>query len=135
MLNSFSTRSILIYHLPMILYAGAIIAVSSIPNLTTPELKLIAFDKLAHFVEYAIFAALTYRSLSHMGQKVNPQRALIFSFLVVALMALIDESYQRLIPGRVADGLDYIVDLLGAFGVLIYLWIKRRQKVVGSGPD
>ena len=50
------------YHLPVVLYGAAILAVSSIPNLQAPVAGKWPIDKLAHLVEYAGFAILVYRS-------------------------------------------------------------------------
>ena len=54
-------RTLLVYHLPVLLYAGGIIAVSSIRNLPSPQIEGLAMDKVAHFVEYALFAFLAFR--------------------------------------------------------------------------
>ena len=65
------------YHLPLILYGGLILFVSSIPNLHPPRVSWLPFDKVAHFLEYAVFAFLAYRSLSKaLGEDILANAAL-----------------------------------------------------------
>lgn len=120
-------KKFLVYHFPTILYAFAIIAVSSIPDIRAPRLRFLAIDKLAHFVEYAVFSYLTFRSLSNLGTKTNVNRCLILSALFLCFFAVFDEYYQHLIPGRFSDIYDFFADLLGAFLVLIFFWVRLRR--------
>ncbi len=125
----------LVYHLPAIAYATAIILMSSIPNLKVPEFRFLLFDKLAHFVEYAVFAFLTFRSFSHISQKITRGRAFLLSALFLSLFALLDELHQYFVPGRYSDVYDLIGDILGALVVLAYLWMRpRRAKRTVSQP-
>ncbi|MEA3296876.1 MAG: VanZ family protein [candidate division Zixibacteria bacterium] len=114
------------YHLPAILFALVIIIVSSIPNLQAPRVVAIAFDKIAHLLEYAIFSVLIFRSFSHWDVTSRPTRTFLFSALFLSLFAVFDEFYQKLIPGRNTDPLDIIADLSGALLVLIVLGLRRR---------
>ena len=120
-----------VYHLPALLFAAAIITVSSIPNLKAPQLKMLAFDKMAHFLEYAVFAWLTIRSFSQIGPRVSDNQAFFLAALFVSLFAVFDEYYQRFIPGRQFDIYDIIIDVCGALAVLIWFRVKNR-KVKGT---
>ena len=120
------------YHLPPILYALLIIAASSISGLKSPSLGDYQLDKIIHFLEYFIFALLTYRSVSHLANKALSGRALLISFLLVGLFALADEFYQKFVPNRVSELPDLIADLLGAIMVLFLLWIRDRKKIRDS---
>lgn len=123
------------YHLPAIIYATAIILMSSIPRLSAPEFKFLFFDKLAHFVEYAVFAFLTFRSFSHISHKVTRGWAFLLSALFLSLFALLDELHQYFVPGRYSDVYDLIGDILGALVVLVYLWRwPPRAKKTASKP-
>ena len=119
--NKSAVKRIIWYHLPFIAYASLIIIISSIPNLKQPQLRFLAFDKIAHFVEYSIFAVLTFRSFSNLTAKLTVNHALIMSFVFLSVFAVIDEFYQRYIPGRYFDIFDILIDLLGAFLVLLIL--------------
>jgi VanZ family protein len=118
------------YHLPTILFAVAILVVSSIPHLNVQPLAGYPFDKLAHFIEYAVFAALVHRSMSRVEPAISPARGFWISLLLMFLMAALDELHQLYIPGRSADPFDLIADLLG--GVLVLLVLTRRQKRQGG---
>ena len=120
-------RRFLSYHLPMILFGGAIIAVSSVPDLHTPQVKDIAFDKVAHFIEYAIFAFLTFRSFANWPWMMHGSRACIFAALFLTAFASFDEFYQHLIPGRFASVYDVLADLCGALLVLAFFEARRRR--------
>ncbi len=102
------------YHLPVILYGATVLALSSIPNLRSPEIRFLAGDKLAHFIEYAVFALLASRSTSHLA------------LLLLAVFAVVDEVLQGFIPGRQADFWDYLADLAGGSLVLVILWLRKR---------
>lgn len=119
------TRNFFIYHLPAISYAAAIIIVSSIPDISAPRLKFLAADKLAHFVEYGLFAYLSYRSIRHLAGPTGI-RPLLISGLLVTLFAVLDEYYQSFIPGRTSDIYDFLVDFLAAALVLFLLYPKCK---------
>ena len=120
------------YHLPPILYALLIVAASSISGLKSPSLGEFQLDKIIHFLEYFIFALLTFRSVSHLANKALSGKALLISFLLVGLFALGDEFYQRYVPDRVSELPDLIADLLGAIMVLFLLWIRDRKRIRDS---
>ena len=122
------TRRFLIFHMPVILYAGAVIALSSIPNLNPPEIKVLAADKVLHFIEYGIFALLAFRSFSNFGNNAPINRALFLSAAFLCLFAVFDEYYQRFIPGRHFDIYDIITDVGGAMLVLLLLWLRLKRK-------
>lgn len=117
------------YHLPVILFAGLIIGVSSIPDLSPPKVKLVAVDKFAHFIEYALFAFLTFRSFSHIGRPVSLNAAYTLTLLFVSGFAWVDEYFQGFIPGRTMDPLDATADILGAVLVATFFWLRRRRRV------
>lgn len=122
-------RKILYYHLPVILYGAAVLAVSSIPYLRTPEVRFLVFDKLAHFVEYALFAFLAFRSVVNLGLKARIEVLILLVLLFTATFALVDEfAVQRYTPGRIPSIGDYLTDLSGAVLVLVLLWLRRRNQ-------
>ena len=99
------------YHLPAILYAALILVLSSLPGLGVPQIKIVALDKVIHFIEYAIFAVLIYRSFSNLSDKLQGRIVVFFSMLFVVLFALFDELYQSYIPGRQSDPFDFSHEL------------------------
>jgi VanZ family protein len=121
-------RAFFVYHFPAIVCASLIITLSSMPDLVVPGIRFLASDKVAHFIEYAVFAFLVFRSFSHLFSG-RTTRTFLLSGLFVSLFALADEFYQHFIPGRHTDAYDFGSDLIGAFLVLILLSIlgKRRK--------
>jgi VanZ family protein len=126
--GNWTLKRFLIYHFPALIYAGLIIAVSSIPNLKPPRIINLQFDKVAHFVEYALLAFLVFRSAINLGQKVSRNGAFWISAVFVAVFALFDELYQKTIAGRNSSAADLMVDLAGAALVLILLWYRGRTR-------
>jgi VanZ family protein len=124
-------RNFLYYHLPIIVYGGAILLVSSVPHLKSPELRILAADKVAHFLEYALFAVLAHRSISQARQQTGHNLTFLISFALLAVFALLDEILQTWTPGRHPELADYFFDLLGGTIVLLYLrWRQGRTEVV-----
>jgi VanZ family protein len=120
-------RRFLWYHLPAILFAVAIFAVSSIPDLKGPDLKIVPFDKLAHFLEYAVFAYLIFRSLSQLTATTANTTVFILSLLLLGGFAALDEFHQKFVPGRTCDIADFATDLVGAVLVLLYFVLRRTR--------
>lgn len=120
------------YHLPAILYAAAILVVSTRSNLRAPEIQFLAFDKVAHLIEYGILAGLAYRSISNMIRGISPNRSFLLSFCFVALFALLDEFVQKYVPNRISDASDLLSDMAGAVVVLSLLWLRHKRRLVRS---
>ena len=119
-------KAFLYYHMPVILYAALILTVSSTPHLRTPEIRFLAADKVVHFIEYALFALLVYRSMLHLRPGLSAHKALWFSGLLLLVFAVLDEWVQKYTPGRHAEFLDYVADVVGGSAVLALLWWRRR---------
>lgn len=101
-------------------------AVSSIPDLSTPSLGITFADKVAHFGEYSIFGVLVGYSLAIRLAKSTT--LFTYSILICGVFGILDEIHQHFIPGRTADPLDATADILGAAaGLGVYIWWKRRH--------
>jgi len=91
-------------------------------------------DKLAHMTAYAIMAWLFLRAFLPVAQAclVRPPM-LVFTVSVVfcSLYGLSDEWHQSFVPGRMADGMDWLADTLGALlaSTIVYYWYQRRRHV------
>lgn len=114
------------YHFPALLYALLIITLSSIPNLKSPTLKFIAFDKVAHFFEYALFAILTFRSFSHIFIKMRINAVFWFSAAFIGMFAIFDEYFIQSISRRTSSIQDLFFDYFGALVVLLILWLRKK---------
>jgi len=86
--------------LPLIVWIVMIFGLSSIPGLSSDDLRFpTGFDKIVHFIEYAIFAMLYYRGLSYGGVRIRWSIVIIVILSGIAFAAL-DEMYQSYIPRR-----------------------------------
>jgi len=70
------------------------------------------WDKLAHFVSYAVLTLLLVLAVAAR----RPLTWVTYGWvlLVVALYGAVDEIGQKFVPGRTADVQDWLADLLGA---------------------
>ncbi|UCC43722.1 MAG: VanZ family protein [Candidatus Zixiibacteriota bacterium] len=116
------------YHLPVIIYAAGVVTLSSIRQLPGPDVELFPVDKVAHFLEYAVFAFLTFRSLSNFIPSGRPTVPAVLSLVFLVIFAGLDEHYQGYVPGRESDTADLIADVCGASLVLAILWLRRRSR-------
>jgi VanZ family protein len=104
--------------LPVLLWAAAIFAVSSIPSLSS---GLGVWDtvlrKCAHVTEYAVLGALLYRAL----EREVPALAAGIAY------ASTDELHQHFVRGRHASPIDVGIDAVGvALGMLLWLRLRPR---------
>jgi VanZ family protein len=113
---SVASRHALSLWLPVVLWAGLIFGLSSIPDLGTGlGVWDLTLRKLAHALEFAVLGLLLARAIRHDA---------------VALAGGIaygigDEVHQHFVPGRVGSPLDVLLDAAGvALGVLAW---KRRE--------
>jgi VanZ family protein len=103
--------------LPVVLWAGAIFAFSSIPSLAT-DLGTwdLVLRKCAHVTEYAVLAILLMRAL---GSEVT-------ALAIAVAYAATDELHQAFVPGRQASPVDVAIDGIGAaLGLLVLLHARR----------
>ena len=114
-------RGALLFHLPAMVMAVAILFVSSIPNLAGPVNSIFGFDKVMHIAEYGLFSWLVLRSLSWFKPKGMATAMLLFVVFVVAIFAGLDEYLQSFVPGRDSTVADFVADLIGVGGAA-YVW-------------
>jgi VanZ family protein len=104
--------------IPVVLWAGLIFGISSIPSLGT---GLGTWDlvlrKLAHVTEYGILAILVYRASGRAAVAVA----------AASIYAVTDEIHQLFVSGRHGSPLDWLIDTAGAVtGLFFYLRAERR---------
>jgi VanZ family protein len=110
-----SSSRFLLGWLPVVLWAGLIFGLSSVPDLGT---GLGTWDlvlrKLAHFCEYAVLGALLLRALGR-----GP-----IAVAVGIAYAATDELHQHFVPGRHAAFRDVAIDAAGALAGVLLLQSK-----------
>ena len=119
-----------IYRLLAIIYALAVIVMSSWPGIKLPDLGTSHLDKILHFIQYAILAFLVAGGWGRLPLKDALFRTSLLPGILV-LFAALDEYHQGWIPGRDPDWLDFLADGLGlAVGIGFWLGIgilSRRR--------
>jgi VanZ family protein len=112
----------------VIAYAALILIISSIPDLSPPQLGFKFQDKLYHFLEYAVFSILLFYALLNSPRNFLQRNFLVVAILIGLVYAAIDEIHQSLIPGRSADVTDFLADFLGLALVQLIFWFYHRKR-------
>lgn len=121
------TSNFVRYHLPFYIYSALILTVSSLPNFGPPDLGISFIDKIAHFVEYGIFAFLALRSLGKLPIFQNRNKLYWGTIVISVVFAALDEWHQAYIPGRFADIYDFFSDSLGIAIVVLAAYMRSNQ--------
>lgn len=115
---------------PVISWALLIFIVSSIPNLSTPEITFKIKDKVAHCIEFGIFGYFLASALYPFGVRLTIRK--VATILTISFMySVLDEIYQTFIPGREADVYDVAANALGVcVAVIVWYYVRRKRSSV-----
>ena len=128
-----SIRTFIWYWVPVGLYAGLIVTLSS---MSTPQTHLPSWfdgisDKIWHALEYAVLAILCHRAFLYGTGSRMSAYAVPLAMVTAILFGATDEIHQYFVPLREADGLDLLADATGAIlGVKIWQGIAPRLRPV-----
>jgi len=119
----------MLYWVPLLLWAGLIFFLSSLPHLRT-ELGVwdLILRKIFHFCEFGLLALLVFRVLSVQGVLLkNDGWRVILAVAITILYAISDEFHQSFVEGRVGSVLDVVIDSAGAVvaGLILALRLKK----------
>ena len=90
-------------------------------------------DKGLHVVEYAGLGWLCANAAFATWPRATGLRRWVFSVLVAGVWGMSDELHQALVPGRSAEVLDLVADIVGAaLGAAIWFKIKKSSAVEGG---
>lgn len=122
-------RQFVRYQLPAILWTILIFVLSSIPDLSGPDLGLSWQDKLDHFVFYAIYGFLLYLAVRFQDRYEWLTRAAWrVTVIFGVLYGITDEIHQYFVPGRSMDWRDVLADGLGIIaGATVAFYLLRRR--------
>jgi VanZ family protein len=113
----------------VVLVAAVIFAGSSVPGKNIPHLFKFTPDKLIHCLEYAVLAVFIFRWLKLEFPAASLLRIDLLTFLVGSFMGILDENYQRFIPGRHPDVWDWVLDSIGVLLAIVTMnFIVSRNK-------
>ena len=93
----------------------AVFALSSIPNTHPPRIR--GLDKAQHIVEYFALALL-FLNVATRGYARLRLPALLGAWLAVIAVSVLDETYQRWIPGRSFEPWDVAASAAGGLAAL-----------------
>jgi len=84
--------------------------------------------KLAHLTEYAILAFWAFWAFANSNLKNLRRLWFVFAFLLVLLIASIDEANQSRLTSRTGSIYDVFLDAAGGLIMLIFLILYRFKK-------
>ncbi len=115
-------KKLIKYWFPPLAWAVVIFLFSSFATVPTSQIYWQDFivKKLAHVVEYGVFAFLLYRALR--GYEMDKTKAVILSILFAALYGITDEFHQSFTPGREPRIRDVAFDTIGASLAMLLIW-------------
>ena len=110
--------------------ALVIIAGSSVPGNNIPSVFKFTPDKLIHCLEYAVLGVFIFRWIRLELDASPMTKVRVTAFLLGSFMGIIDENYQRLIPGRQSDFWDWVLDSVGVVIAIVVMsfFTHRNQK-------
>lgn len=101
-------RAVLLYWVPLALYAGLVLFLSLMPDSGGPSY---GWDKANHFTAYGVMSFLFMRAAAGNSPSI---RAAIAAVIAVSLFGIGVEFLQSLTSTRKADALDALANGLGA---------------------
>lgn len=126
-----------VFTLPLLLWASAMLTVSSLPadKLPGPP-SLLKWDKLAHLAEFLILAILLFRYL-RFARCLRDRQALVLGATVGIGSAAFDEIHQLIIPLRQCTWQDFVADSVGvltglALAAAYYIGYLSHGKTEGN---
>lgn len=119
-------RVFLKYQFPLVGYAALVFAISSIPQISAPDLGIDWIDKIAHGVEYLLFFLIALRAFRNKPFRLKAGVLITLTATISLVYAISDEIHQYYVPGRSADILDILADMVGILaGMTVYFfWIR-----------
>jgi len=118
-------KKFLTYWLPVLIWAGFIFYLSSIPDLKSELEQDFLLRKIAHILEFAILTFLLIRAFAKQG--LNNEKIAIYSIIFAIFYALTDEYHQTFVLGRQGTLKDIGIDSVGILLMSLVWYIKNRK--------
>jgi len=123
-LKNFFIKKFLLYWLPVIVWAGAIFFLSSIPDLKSGLKEDFLLRKIAHILEFAVLTFLLFRAIFLDRPFAT---SIIYSLIIALFYAFSDELHQLFVFGREGNIRDVAIDSIGILIVICLCYIKNRK--------
>lgn len=113
---------VLKYWLPTVVWAVIIFSFSAgkVPSASPVYWQDFVAKKIAHMLEYGVFAILLYRSLKFSG--FDRIQAGTLTIIIAALYGASDEIHQMFTQGRESTVRDVVFDTIGATVGIYIVW-------------
>ena len=130
MLKVIFRRKTLFIYIPLTVHWITIFILTSIPGDSLPEFAL--DDKLKHFIAYFVLSFFLTITLRVQERYKNLRNHYIkFAVLITMIYSTFDEIHQAFIPGRSAEVLDWIANLLGLIlGIYAAFRLIRKSEAL-----
>ena len=122
------TRTARLFWFALVCWAGGVLWLSSLTPQELPEAAFIAWDKVNHFLAYAVGGWLAAGAMRLSWPLAPVAGRIVLAVVLVAAFGIVDESLQALTPGRTGGDIgDWIADVLGAVaGAVASIPSQRR---------
>jgi VanZ family protein len=110
------------------LWGGFLFLITSWPNPPALRAGGFPFDKLTHFLLYAVEAFLLSRAIAWPGKPGSAASRVLTVVGILALWGALDEAHQEWIPGRMMDAADLAADVGGAAVGALSAGLARKRR-------
>jgi VanZ family protein len=117
------------YSLPAVLIAVTIFWLSNATHPEFPHIGIEWEDKIAHSLAYFIFGISLIMFLLSNTKWDSRNKIAIVTIIIGALYGFSDELHQYFIPGRDAEFLDWVADIVGISISLIFIKILKNKLI------
>lgn len=118
-------KKFLKFWFPVLIWAGIIFCLSSIPDLKSGVEQDFILRKITHILEYAILTFLLFRAL--VKEKISFIKTLILAVIITFLYSVSDEYHQTFVLGRQGSLKDIGIDSIGIL-LMAWLWYYKNRK-------
>lgn len=114
--------------LPLVLYCAVMYYISSLPSPPTPDLGFEWGDKIVHAGAFGLMGLFAIRAARWFGEGKTLAMWIFFGVLFCIAYAALDELHQSYVPGRDADVMDWVADVVGALLAGGAVWLAARYR-------
>ena len=112
--------------MPFVALSVAFFWMSSVPDITVPELGFDWQDKLLHSVAYFVYGSCTVLLVVGWSQNERTVKTIAWAFTIAAIFAMLDEYHQSFVPGRDGSLADAFADFVGIGLSILFIPVARK---------